>query len=100
MSARLGMSSQAHWKTAALAGALSWDPASLVDGAGATSSAITVTGAAFGDAVLVAAPYDLQGIMCTAYVSAANTVVIRLQNESGGPVDLGSGTWRVQVFKP
>jgi hypothetical protein len=76
-----------------------WDPANLVDGAGETSSGITVTGAAFGDYVLVGAPYDLQGITCTAYVSAADTVKIRLQNETGGAINLASGTWKVRVLQ-
>jgi hypothetical protein len=74
------------------------DPSSLADGAGETKT-MTVTGAALGDFVMVAAPYDLQGISVTGYVSVANTVSIRLQNESGGVVDLASGTWKVRVFK-
>lgn len=80
-------------------GSTTWDPGSLADGAGETSAAITVTGAAFGDYVLVSAPYDLQGITCNGYVSAANTVKIRLQNETGGTIDLASGTWKVKVIK-
>lgn len=75
------------------------DPASLVDAAGATSADVAVAGAALGDFVLVSAPYDLQGITVTAYVSAANVVKIRLQNESGGTLDLASGTWKVKVLK-
>lgn len=73
------------------------DPGSLVDGAGETLS-FTVTGAALGDFVMVAAPYDLQDITVTGYVSAADTVEVRLQNESGGVVDLASGTWKVKVI--
>lgn len=83
-----------------LTGSTTWNPGSLVDGAGETSSAITVTGAAFGDYVIVAAPYDLQGITATAYVSAANTVRIRIQNETGSTIDLASGSWTVRVLKP
>lgn len=75
-----------------------WDPGNLVDGAGETKS-LTVTGAALGDFVLVSAPYDLQDITCTAYVQATDTVEIRLQNESGVAIDLGSGTWKVKVIK-
>lgn len=90
-----------------LSGALitpgAWTAANAVlmvsDVAGETSAAITVTGAALGDFVMVAAPYDLQGITCNGYVSAANTVKIRLQNETGGPIDLASGTWKVKVIK-
>jgi hypothetical protein len=73
------------------------DPGSLIDGAGETLS-FTVTGAALGDYVLVAAPYDLQDITVTAYVQAADTVEVRLQNESTATVDLGSGTWKVKVI--
>lgn len=80
-----------------LEGTLVWNPGNLVDGAGETSSGITVTGAAFGDFVDVAAPYDLQGITVTAYVSASDTVKIRAQNETGGAIDLASGTWRVRI---
>lgn len=75
-----------------------WDPGNLVDGAGETK-AVTVTGAALGDLVLVAPPYDLQDMLLTAYVQAANTVEVRLQNESGGTLDLASGTWRVAVIR-
>lgn len=76
------------------------DVASLVDGAGATS-AITVTGVALGDIVLSwSLAVDLAGITATAYVSAANTVSIRFQNESGGTLDLASATLRIWVGRP
>lgn len=75
-----------------------FDPANLADGAGVTSADQTVAGAALSDFVLVAAPYDLQGVLTVGYVKAANTVVVRLQNESGGAVDLGSGVWKVWCF--
>jgi len=71
------------------------DPASLADGAGATT-AVTVTGAALGDFVLVAAPYDLVDMTVSAYVQAANAVEIRVQNESGS----GAGTWNICVLRP
>jgi len=82
-----------------LNGSIVWDPASLADGAGETSSSITVTGAALGDFVIVSAPYDLQDCVATAYVQAANTVEIRLQNESTATRDLASGTWKVRVIR-
>ena len=75
------------------------DPASLADGAGATT-AVTVTGAALGDFVLVAAPYDLVDVTVTAYVQAANAVEIRVQNESGAAANLASGTWNICVLRP
>ncbi len=76
------------------------NPPSLANGTGVTSSGVTVTGAAFGDFVSVAAPYDLQGILATAYVSAADTVKVRLHNGTGGAIDLASGTWTVVVWRP
>lgn len=82
-----------------LIGSVTWDPGSLADGVGETSAAITVTGAAFGDYVRVGNPYDLQGVTCSGYVSAANTVRIRLQNETTGTIDFASGLWKVKVIK-
>jgi hypothetical protein len=48
----------------------------------------------------VAAPYSLQGMTVTGFIQAANTVGIRLQNESGGALNLASGTWGVAVRRP
>ena len=82
-----------------LFGSATYDAANLVDGAGATST-ITVTGAALGDFVVgLSYGVDLQGITLTGYVSAANTVSFRLQNETGGAIDLASTTVRAVVLK-
>ena len=75
-----------------------YDPGSLADGAGATTT-VTATGAVLGDFALASFSLDLQGISVTAYVSAADTVSVRFQNESGGVLDLASGTLRVLVFR-
>lgn len=85
--------------TGVLNATFTWDPASLIDAAGETSTSVTVTGAALGDFVMVAAPYDLQDMTVTAYVQAANTVEVRIQNEGGATIDLASGTWKVKVLK-
>lgn len=79
---------------------LVFDPANMANGTGVTSGGITVTGAALGDEASVMAPYTLAGIVATAYVSAANTVVIRLHNGTGAAVNLASGTWKVVVYRP
>lgn len=82
-----------------LTGSSTYDPPSLIDGAGATTT-VTLTGAALGDFVeTVSFSLDLQGITVTGYVSAANTVSVRFQNESGATVDLASGTIRVRLSK-
>lgn len=80
-----------------LTGSATYDAASLADGVGATTT-ITVTGAVLGDFVVVSHGVDLQGITLTAYVSVADTVAIRFQNESGGTLDLASATLRVLVL--
>lgn len=75
------------------------DVASLVDGAGATSTH-TVLGAALGDFAIISLAVDLVGITVTGQVSAADTVKIRVQNESTATVDLASTTVRILVLKP
>lgn len=78
-------------------GSATYDPASLVDGAGATTT-VTVTGAVLGDYVVgVSFDKDLQGILLTGWVSDADTVSVRFQNETGGTLDLASGTLRAMV---
>jgi hypothetical protein len=79
-------------------GQATYDPGSLADGAGA-STTVTVTGAALGDFAAVSFSLDLQGITLTAYVSAADTVTCRFQNETTGTLDLASGTLRAKVTK-
>lgn len=76
-----------------------YDPPNLADGAGTTTT-VTCTGAALGDLARASFSLDLQGITVTAWVSSANTVSVRFQNESGGVLDLASGTLRVRVEKP
>jgi hypothetical protein len=80
-----------------LSGSATYDTASLNDAAGATTT-VTVTGAALGDFVMVSLGVDLAGISVTGYVSAADTVAVRIQNESGGTLDLASTTIRVRVI--
>jgi len=72
---------------------------SLVDGAG-TSDTVAVPGVALGDIVLgISFGVDLAGVTATAYVSAANVVTIRLQNEAAATVDLASTTVDVIVAR-
>lgn len=93
------MKNTAQWYTTAnFNGSKTYDPPSLADGAG-TSTTVTCTGAVLGDFAMASFSLDLQGITVTAYVSAADTVTVRFQNETGGILDLGSGTLRVRTFK-
>jgi hypothetical protein len=75
------------------------DADDLSDGAGDTDT-VTVPGVALGDMVLSASlAVDVAGLIVTAYVSAANTVSIRFQNETGGSVNLASSTLRLVVVR-
>jgi hypothetical protein len=78
-------------------GSATYDPASLADAEGVTTT-VTVTGAALGDFAMASFSNALQGITLTAWVSATNTVSVRFQNESGGVLDLASGTLKAAVF--
>lgn len=79
-----------------LSGRATFDPGSLNDGVGTTTT-VTVTGAALGDYAEASFSVALAGITVTAWVSGANTVSVRFQNESGGVLALGSGTLRARV---
>jgi hypothetical protein len=73
------------------------DAGSLVDGAG-ESDTVAVPGVALGDMVLgVSFAVSEAGMSVTAYVSAADTVTIRIQNESTATVDLASCKIRLVV---
>lgn len=74
--------------------AVTVDPASIAAGAIAEET-VTVSGAVAGDLVLVSPPTTLNaGIgVVGAYVSAADTVKLRLLNSTGGAVDIASASW-------
>jgi hypothetical protein len=61
---------------------------------------ITVTGAAVGDVVHLGPPSTIEaGLTWSGFVSATNTVTIRLHNTSGGAVNPASATWRAAVTR-
>ena len=75
------------------------DAGNLVDGAGETDD-VTVAGVALGDMVIGASlGVDLVGLTVTGYVSAANTVKFRIQNESGSTADLASATMDIIIVR-
>jgi len=75
-----------------------WDPPDILNGASAATT-LTVGGAAVGDAVVASFSNALGGLALAAQVSATDTVEVRLLNNSGGAVNLTSGTVRVRVTK-
>lgn len=81
-----------------LAASSTWDPPSIANGASAATT-LTVAGAAVGDAVICSFSLPLNNLVMVGQVSAADQAEVRLINNSGGAVDLGSGTVRVRVIK-
>lgn len=79
--------------SAVIKGTVSINLASIAAGAEATV-AVTVSGAAVGDIVVVNPPALTAGLgISYAYVSATDTVTIRVRNASGGAIDEAAGTW-------
>ena len=81
-----------------LQGSETKDWGSISDGDEAAEE-VTVTGAALGDFAVATMSIDVTDLVITASVTAANTVTVILSNETGGAIDLGSGTLSVKVFK-
>jgi hypothetical protein len=58
---------------------------------------VTVPGAKLGDFAFVSFSIDVSDLELSAQVTAADTVTVSLSNNTGGTIDLGSGTLRVKV---
>jgi len=76
----------------------SWNPGSIAAG-GKEAKDITVTGAALGDFAIASFSLDVEDLILNAQVTAADTVTVVLANNTGGAINLGSGTVYVRVFK-
>lgn len=75
------------------------DAPSLAAGASSSISTVTITGAELGDFVKASMNIDMQGVSIIAWVSAADTVKYLFRNNTGGTIDLGSGTLYLRVEK-
>lgn len=80
-----------------LSATLANDPADVAAGAELLTS-ITVTGAALGDPVIAGFDKDLAGLTISAFVSATNTVKVKLDNLTGSGINLATGNFFVKVF--
>ena len=83
---------------ASLAGSATWNPGSIAAG-NEEAKNVTVTGAALGDFCMVSFSLDVADLVLSGEVTASNTVTAVLANNTGGAVDLGSGTLRAKVIK-
>lgn len=81
-----------------LTGTATWDPGSIADQAFEAVD-VTVTGAALGDVAFAGFSLDVQDLVISATVTAADTVTVVLSNQTSGAVDLASGTVRVYVIQ-
>lgn len=77
-----------------------WNPGSIADGAQATTS-VTISGVrlAKGWHALASFAQDIQAAPLTAHVSADDTVYVRLENLTGGALNLTNNTLTVTVFR-
>jgi hypothetical protein len=88
------------YNTLRLVGSATVDVASISAGAIATFT-ITVKGAKADEehAVALAPPSAIEaGLMWSGFVSADDTVTVRLHNTTGGAVNPASATWGCRVF--
>lgn len=61
---------------------------------------MTVTGAAVGDAVLLGPPSTIDAsLMWSGFVSATNTISVRVYNPTGAPIDPASSAWRATAIR-
>jgi hypothetical protein len=62
--------------------------------------AVSITGAAVGDLVIITSPGTVDANACyTGRVSATDTISVRFNNYSAAAIDPASGTYRVAAFK-
>jgi len=79
-------------------GSATWNASSIANGAEEVKE-VTVTGAELGDLAQASLSIDVADLTLTAQVTAADTVTAQLSNNTGGAIDLASGTLRVKVTK-
>lgn len=80
-----------------LSGSDTWDPASIANGA-EEAKEVTVTGAVLGDYALGSFSLDVTDLGLNCQITVADTATCILFNNTGGAIDLGSGTVKVMLF--
>ena len=77
-------------------GQATWNPGTISDGTFVAKD-FTVLGATLGMSATAGAGVDVVDCLVSATVTAANTVTVVIQNETGGSVTLASSTWYVSA---
>jgi len=75
-----------------------WDPGSIADG-DEEAKEVDVVGAELGDFALASFSKDVADLVLNAQVTATDKVTCVLANNTGGAIDLASGTLYIRVFK-
>ena len=73
-----------------------WDPGSIANGAEASVD-VSLVGAELGDIAVASFSLDVQDLVISAAVTAQNVVTVTLANNTGGAIDLASGTVKVKL---
>lgn len=80
-------------------GSVTINPASISSAAVGETS-VTISGAAVGDTIILNAPAAIEaGCVWSSFVSATDTVKLRIANLSGGSLDCASATWDYCLIK-
>lgn len=75
-----------------------WNPGTIASAASGFTN-INILGAQVGDLVTVGLPYSLQGASLEARVSGPGSVLLSIDNNTGGDKTYGSGTWSIQTSR-
>ena len=71
-----------------------------ISAASTSNQTVSVPGAVTGDVVLLGPPAALEaGLVATGYVSATDTVTVRLANVTASPITPATATWKATVIK-
>ena len=75
-----------------------WDPGSIADG-DEEAKEVAIEGAELTDYAFASFSLDVEDLQLSADVTAQDVVTCVLSNNTGGAIDLGSGTLHVRVWK-
>jgi len=75
-----------------------WDPGSIADG-DEEAKEVDVVGVVLGDFALASFSKDLADLILDAQITATDKVTCVLANNTGGAIDLASGTLYIRVIK-